>query len=93
MISKLKMAIILLIASVVMPITVFAENGKELTELLGIKIGKRMTLRDVQRRLGKVQIVESGELESTKLLPVILFQHAKQKSNSGLQNSEVLNTM
>jgi hypothetical protein len=53
--------IFLSIAAIAIPLTVFAQSGKEMTKLLGIQIGEARTLRDVQKRLGNTPIIETGE--------------------------------
>jgi hypothetical protein len=61
MIKKMITKILLLIAAIAIPLTVFAESGEEITKLLGVQIGKTMTLRDVQKRLGNAPVIETGE--------------------------------
>ena len=62
MINKFRIIVfLLLIAAVSIPTTVLAESGKEMTELLGVKLGKAMTLSDVQKLLGSTRMVETGE--------------------------------
>jgi hypothetical protein len=61
MINKIRIIVFLLIAAVSIPTMVLAESGKEMTELLGVKLGKAMTLSDVQKLLGSTRIIETGD--------------------------------
>jgi len=61
MIKKMITKILMLIAAIAIPLTGFAESGEKITKLLGVQVGKTMTLRDVQKSLGNAPIIETGE--------------------------------
>lgn len=43
------------------PTSVLATDGDDLTEVLGIRIAQDVTLADIQKRVGQAQLVETGE--------------------------------
>lgn len=52
---------ILFIILLLIPTSVIASNGEDLTEVLGIRIAQDITLAHVQKRLGQSQIIETGD--------------------------------
>jgi len=55
---KLRVFLLLL---VLLPTSVFAWDGENLTEVLGVRIGPNTKLADIQKRLGQAQVVETGD--------------------------------
>jgi len=58
----MKTIIFIIISVMLIPTTVHAENGEEFTELLGIHLGRDTTLADVEKKLGKTRLVETGSV-------------------------------
>ena len=59
--KNMRLMILLLI---LIPTSVFATNatnGEDLTEVLGIRIDRGITLADIQNKLGKAKLVETGD--------------------------------
>jgi hypothetical protein len=50
-----------IILILIIPSSVLATNGEDLTEVLGIRIARDTTLADVQKKLGYTQLVETGD--------------------------------
>ena len=50
--------IFIIISVMLIPTAMYAENGEDFTELLGIHLGRNTTLADVQNKLGKTRLIE-----------------------------------
>lgn len=51
----------LFIILLLIPASVLATDGEDLTEVLGIRIARDTTLADIQKKLGQAQVVETGD--------------------------------
>ncbi|RII24938.1 MAG: hypothetical protein CXR31_15740 [Geobacter sp.] len=52
---------LIIILTVLFPTSVLATSGEDFTEVLGVRITRDITLTDVQKKLGKAQMVETGD--------------------------------
>ena len=81
---KMRFIILLLL---IVPTSVLATNGEDLAEVLGIRIAQDITLIDIQKSLGKAQVVEAGDAGEYKA--VICYYSPKCQTQVEFWSSEI----